>query len=314
MKKLYLIKNKECFQGEKYLKKNKNYFEGWYFKNTNDEKSISFIPGINITKNKKCAFIQIITKESSYYIDYDIKDFKYSHSPFYIKIGNNIFSKDKLHIEINDKNIRIFGDIAYSNNKNINTSIFSPNIMGPFSYVPFMECNHAIISMKNNINGVININDNELKFNNGTGYIEKDWGCSFPKNYVWVQGNNWSNKNASFMLSIANIPFKIFSFRGFICSLIINNKEYRFATYNRSKIIEYKIDDNNIDITLKKGNYFLNINSKYNNKFKLKAPVKGNMQKDIFESINSVINITLKENDNIIFNDTSTNAGLEIVK
>ena len=48
MNNIYLIKNPEVFQGEKYLNKNKNYFEGWYFKNTNAEKGISFIPGINI--------------------------------------------------------------------------------------------------------------------------------------------------------------------------------------------------------------------------------------------------------------------------
>ena len=48
MKRLYFIKNPEVFQGEKYLKANKSYFEGWYFKNVSDENGISFIPGINI--------------------------------------------------------------------------------------------------------------------------------------------------------------------------------------------------------------------------------------------------------------------------
>lgn len=79
--------------------------------------------------------------------------------------------------------------------------------MGPFSYVPFMECNHVILSMKNNANGHININDNMLNFDNGIGYIEKDWGCSFPKKYIWCQGNNFQNPTTSFMLSIADIPF-----------------------------------------------------------------------------------------------------------
>ena len=41
MKKLFLMQNPELFQGEKYIKTNKNYFEGWYFKNTNNENGIS---------------------------------------------------------------------------------------------------------------------------------------------------------------------------------------------------------------------------------------------------------------------------------
>ena len=47
----------------------------------------------------------------------------------------------------NIQNLRIYGDIKYTSSKNIHTSFFSPNIMGPFSYIPFMECNHAILSM-----------------------------------------------------------------------------------------------------------------------------------------------------------------------
>ena len=37
MNRLFFIKNPDVFQGEKNLTKNKDYFEGWYFKNTNKE-------------------------------------------------------------------------------------------------------------------------------------------------------------------------------------------------------------------------------------------------------------------------------------
>jgi hypothetical protein len=315
MKKLYLFKNPELFQGEKYLKTNKNYFEGWYFKNINDKNAISFIPGISINRNERKAFIQVITNDNSYFIDYDIEEFTYNSNPFYIKIGNNYFSKDNISIDIKDdnQNLIIYGNLKYCNSKNINTSIFRPNIMGPFSYIPFMECNHAIISMKNNINGFIKINDNKICFNNGTGYIEKDWGISFPKTYIWCQGNNFKNSDASFMLSIANIPFKIFSFRGLICSLIIDNKEYRFATYNNTKLLKYKIDNNLVNIKLKKKKYLLDIKIVNSNNSKLIAPIKGKMDKEILESISSVITVTLRKDNNVIYNDTSINCGLEIV-
>lgn len=315
MKKLLLIKNPSVFQGEKYLSKNKNYFEGWYFKNTNNKIGISFIPGININKNEKKAFIQVITTNSSYFINYNIDEFKFSSHPFYIKIGNNFFSKDNIHIDINDdtQDLIICGDIRYCNNKNINTNLLSPNIMGPFCYIPFMECNHAILSMKSTANGFIDINNNKIVFDDDIGYIEKDWGCSFPKSYIWCQGNDFQNNDASFMISVADIPFKIFRFRGFICSLIINNKEYRFTTYNNCKIIEYDLNSNLLNITLQKGHYQLNIKSRYDSGLKLAAPVKGKMEKDIFESISAIITVTLKKNDEIIFSDTSTNCGLEIV-
>ena len=82
MNRLYLIKNPEVFQGEKYLKKNKNYFEGWYYKNISKGEGISFIPGINIENTNKKAFIQVITNESSYFIDYSINDFEFCQNLF----------------------------------------------------------------------------------------------------------------------------------------------------------------------------------------------------------------------------------------
>jgi hypothetical protein len=316
MNKLFLMKNSELFQGEKYLDTNKNYFEGWYFKNTNKEESISFIPGININKKQKKSFIQVITNNLSYYINYNINDFKFNCKPFYIKIGNNTFSKEGIHIDIKEdtQNIKIYGDIKYSNSKNINTTLLNPNIMGPFSYIPFMECNHSILSMKNRAQGLININDRKIDFNNSNGYIEKDWGYSFPKSYIWCQGNSFQKSNASFMLSIADVPFKAFNFRGIICALIIDNQEFKFTTYNNTRIIEYDVNNYSLNVTLKKGSYYLNIKSIYIEGNRLVAPVKGKMEKDIFESITSRVTVTLKKNNNIIFSDTSTNCGLEIVQ
>lgn len=316
MNRLFLIKNPELFQGERDLKTSKNYFEGWYFKNTNNGNGISFIPGINVNGREKKAFIQVITNNNSYFIDYNIDDFRFSYNPFYIKIGNNFFSKDNIHIDIKDnkQNLIIFGDIKYSNSKNISTNFLNSNIMGPFSYIPFMECNHAILNMKATTKGFICINSDKTELNKGIGYIEKDWGCSFPKNYIWCQGNNFKNENASFMISIADIPFKAFHFKGFICDLIVNNNEFKFATYNNSKLIKYNVDGNLLNISLKKGKYLLNINSKCSTGLKLSAPVKGKMEKDIFESISESINVTLKKDNTFIFSDISTNCGLEIVK
>lgn len=128
------MKNPHLFQGKKYLDTNRNYFEVWYFKNTNNETGISFIPGININDKDKKAFIQIIIKESSYFINYNINDFKFSFKPFYFKIKDNYFSKNGIHIDIKEdtQNLKIYGDIKYSNSQNINTDFFNPNIMGPF--------------------------------------------------------------------------------------------------------------------------------------------------------------------------------------
>ena len=95
------------------------------------------------------AFIQVITNNSSYFINYDINTFNFKYDPFEIKIGNNTFSKDEIHIDIKDdyQDLKIYGDIKYANSKNIKTNLLKPNIMGPFSYIPFKLLLSLIISI-----------------------------------------------------------------------------------------------------------------------------------------------------------------------
>ena len=317
MNSFYLLQNPELFQGEKKVsQKTDCYFEGWYFKISGSQGNISFIPGIHIDNEKKSAFIQVITDFFSYYIDYPFDKFDFCHNPFSITLENNFFSLDKIEIDIKDINIDIHGKLIFNNILNIQKKIFSPNVMGPFSFIPFMECNHAILSMKHNVYGNLLINNTLYNFNNSIGYIEKDWGISFPSSYLWVQANNFNNSNVSFMLSVANIPLSFMSFRGFICILILNDIEYKFATYTGAKIINCNMYNDNFNIKLKNKNYILHIYSNSKTQFNLKAPRCGVMEKDIYESINSEIFLTLYNNNkekDILFEGSSINCGIEIV-
>ena len=59
--------------------------------------------------------------------------------------------------------------------------------MGPFSYIPGMECRHAVYSMKHTVNGEIRVNEQIIRFKNDMGYMEGDSGTSFPDRYIWTQ-------------------------------------------------------------------------------------------------------------------------------
>lgn len=77
------------------------------------------------------------------------------------------------------QNLNISGYIYYKSIQNFYHSFLQPNIMGPFSYISFLECYHAILNMKILINGYININKKKIQFENDDCYIEKDWGFPF---------------------------------------------------------------------------------------------------------------------------------------
>jgi hypothetical protein len=122
------------------------------------------------------------------------------------------------------------GELKFNGNVAWPKSFFSPGIMGPFSFVPFMECYHGIVSMDHSIEGHLNIDGSFIEFNGGRGYIEKDWGRSFPSAYVWMQTNHFSSEGISIKASVANIPWLGSSFVGFICGLWLHDRLIQFNT------------------------------------------------------------------------------------
>ena len=248
-------------------------------------------------------------------MNYSFKDFSFSNSPFFVKIDDNSFSLDKIDININDSfhRLNIEGSLHFSNHSSIKNNFFAPNIMGPFSYFPSMECNHAILSMKSSISGSLHFNGNFINFDDGVAYIEKDWGTSFPKSYVWCQSNEFLAFPANFMLSVATIPLWNLKFIGIISVVSFENKEYKFATYYGAKLKKYDVNNYSIDIEIKQGNKTLSVSSLSENSNFLLAPSKGKMNKEILESISSKIDVQIKENDKIIFSNSGFNSGLEIV-
>ncbi len=315
------LKHPEYFQGNK---KKKNYFEGWYYKlvNAKGDHTIALIPGISLNLKDPHAFIQVFisktegqkTKLSSYYLRYNKDDFSYGYQDFFVKIGPNYFSKEKISIDVKNDKFSLFGIISLHDLTPIQTSFLSPNIMGGFGYLGFMECYHGIVSMDHRLDGSFKLSGEIISFDDGKGYIEKDWGRSFPRAYVWLQSNHFKDQGTSLMFSYADIPFLGFYFKGLIANLIYQGKEYRFATYNGGKVIKEDIVEKKVIYTLKRRNYRLMIEATSTTEIALASPRNGMMIEQIKEGLSGKITVKLYEKDQLIYEDVGLHAGIEIMK
>jgi hypothetical protein len=310
----------EAFQGN--LRK-KKYYEGWYNKIVDRKENFiyTFIPTIAINKQSEDseAFIQILNGQTGKmsYIRYKLEDFEnLSNTEFSIRINNNYFSKQGFYLDINDRQLKINGKIEYMNQISFPRSFLQPNIMGILNYVPFLETYHGIVSMNHILKGSLTINGKKLDFNGGKGYVEKDWGTSFPRAYIWAQTNHFSESNLSFVLSIALIPVFNIILKGFFCVIWNKGQIYKFATYTGARVKITEISSENIRIVIEDKNYSLYASlDKSNLKFtKLKAPKSGSMSSDIIETIRSKIDIILydRSKKKIIIEDVGSNAGLDL--
>ncbi len=297
----------EIFQGS--LSKNR-YFEGWYFKHVsaNRQNVLAFIPGVALTKSEKQvaltksekhAFIQVIDGISgkTWNVNYPLSEFSFSKSEFKVRVGNSYFSADEIKLEIDSPELKISGKLEYSSAVKYPSSAFSPGIMGWYSFVPFMECKHGIVSVQHKVEGRLEINE------------------SFPESWIWLHCNTFSEPECSFTFSVAKIPWLGNFFIGHICFLYLKGKFYRFATYNGSKITKLEFKKPFLEIELKNKNLILKVKAEQQQAGELKAPMVGEMNRMIKESVDSNVEISLfTKNGQLLFKDSGTHAGLEIIE
>lgn len=306
----------EMFQGNL---KEKNYFEGWYFKHVshNLQDVYSFIPGVSLNEYDSHAFIQVINgiTGKSDYIRYSLDEFKWDRKRLFLTIGDSVFTENHIKLMIKNDTIKVEGHLSYRNNVKYPRSLFSPGIMGWYSFVPFMECKHGIISVNHDVKGSIKVNNDSLNFNEGKGYMEKDWGTSFPEAWIWMQTNNFSEHYTSFSFSLAKIPWMGKFFIGFIAFLYYNKQFFLFSTYNNSILTEISHNGESVNVTLKNKNSILKVSALKKSFGELRAPVSGDMSRRIKESIDSEVELSLYDkHNNLIYNDLGKRAGLEVIE
>ncbi len=272
----------------------KEYFKGWYFKCAGKNQTIAFIPSFHCHGN---AILQIITDDKAFCLPY--AKLKYREKPLFIKIGNSVFSEKGIKLNIETDELTARGALRFGE--------FSPiryDIMGPFRYVPFMQCRHSVYSMSHRVDGKITVNGKRYVFHSSVGYIEGDCGTSFPKRYVWTQCNF---ENGSLMLSAADIPIIGFRFTGIIGIVMLGGKEYRIATYLGAK--SKHIGNNSI--TISQGGYELTAKLIKKNAHPLSAPVNGEMSRTIHESASCTSYYRFSYNGAVLCEFTSDRASFE---
>lgn len=292
---------KKYFFGER---KSGPYFEGWYFKcQTKDGHSLALIPAVHICENgQRSASIQVITEDDAWWLEYPASLFAASENSLRILIGKNCFSEAGLLLDVEREEFSLHGRVRFGP-----FQLLKSDIMGPFRWLANMECTHSVISMGHTLQGQMELNGHSLDLSGGSGYIEADRGRSFPTAYLWTQCM-W--EGCSLMLSIATIPFGKLRFTGCICAIILNEQEYRIATYLGAKIQNWSDQG----AMLCQGNYRLEVKLLEQKAQTLRAPSDGNMNRNVNESLCARVRYRFWRNRELLFDHTDAHAGFEYAK
>jgi len=295
--------------------KTERYFEGWYYKavNATEDKAFAFIFGIAMEKTDiHQAFIQVLDGKmaTSEYHKFDIQEFSPNPKHFEVRLGKNLFLTDKIQLDLPT----VTGELKFNHQVSWPNRWYSPGIMGPFSFVPFMECYHGILSMDHVIQGSLTVQGETIDFTDGRGYMEKDWGRSFPSGYIWMQSNHFTESGISVKASVAKIPWLGSSFVGFIAGVWLHDRLIEFTTYNFTKLRKSFADQEKVEVVMENGNYRLELLASRSVATQLASPILGFMDGRIEESMTSQIEVMLfdKKSGQMLLHDVGRNAALEV--
>ncbi len=301
----------ERFQG---WGKQRNYFEGWYYKLVVPGQQLAYavIPGISLPKDGKAAhaFIQVLdgVKSVSAYHRFSIDAFSAKKDAFAVSIADNHFTDRGVHLNLPG----LSADIDFIDAKPWPKKLASPGVMGWYGYIPVMECYHGLVSLHHGLSGHLHDYRGTTKVDGGTGYIEKDWGRSFPNAWIWTQSNHLaSDQPASLMVSVADIPWIGTSFVGFLSTFLFEGELHTMATWTGAKA-KVRVAKEEVEVTLRDKRRELIVSGKPAPGGDLASPIAGAMTGKINESLQAELMVTFTLDGTIRYQGPAKWAGLEV--
>ncbi len=282
-------------------KRKKEYFEGWYFRQQAGGQAVAFIPAMHIdAAGGRSASIQVITNTFSDRVTYPIEAFHAQEESLSITVGGSRFSEEGVIVNIRTDRLQAKGELIYG-------TFTRPkyDMMGPFRYLPNMQCRHSVLSMAHTVWGSLTVNGEEFLFENAFGYVEGDRGSSFPQRYIWTQCA--LEGGISVMLSLADIPYLGKVFTGIIGFVYMEGRELRIATYLGAKVerLEKRL------FCVRQGEYLLQAEVLQENPRPLYAVKNGSMARMIKESACARVRYRLYQRGRALFDSVGSCAGYE---
>ena len=301
----------------------RRYFEGWYYKQvTADEgRILAIIPGISYSADGSArhAFVQVVPSGGeAHYFAFPAEEFRWNvRDPYRICVGKNTFDDNGICLDLDDGKRVVKGTLSFGAWSPWPVTAFTPGIMGPYRFVPGMETYHGVLSMDHSVAGTVTLDGEEIRFDAGRGYVEKDWGRSFPSSWIWAQTNHFGSPGTSLTLSVAKVPWMTGAFVGNIAGLLRDGELHRFATYTGASLRCIETGDSEAHLTIGDSREEIEMHLHGCEALELKSPVLGAMEGRDAESLGGTIDVTLRTlrggRAHVAYAGTGRQAGIEIM-
>ena len=129
------------------------------------------------------AFVQTLdgaTGRTTYH-RYPFDAFRADPHEFDVQVGPNRFRLDRIALDIDAPELRMRGELRFSGLTPWPVTLTSPGIMGPYTFAPFMECYHGVLSFDHTIAGSLAMDGRELTLPAGTDTLKRTGARHSPR-------------------------------------------------------------------------------------------------------------------------------------
>lgn len=306
------------------MKKKKNCFEGWYFREQGKELTIAFIPALHYDEEgRMTGSLQVVLPEKSWFFAYDHPTNMNLPDSLFVVLGKNVFTEACIHLDIDEPGLSIKGDIYFDRDYGTKFRVMGPLDLPIVSSLAsrVLPCGHHIWAMEQELSGELEIracygeiglcngkgdlrNGKVFSFDGGKGYLEADYGETFPKSYFWSHCNWFEEKPLRITCAGVELPGDR---RG--CFACIDQDGYRvkLATYRGAKVEAFSPEG----FRIRQGKYVLEGWKMEGKPVTLQSPLGDAMSETTDEYLSCTVRYRLIHGEDVFFDEISQRAAYE---
>ena len=266
------------------------FFEGWFQKVYSKAHKASFILIYGYaTHNSDDAFgfLQILIPNQTPEIIYFPKnEVSCDIEKHIIRMGKNLLTTELIRIEINGLSIEL-------NMKNTDPFRTFKNSMGYTYFIPNLPCYHSVLNSAQSVSGEIQHKGVRYTLNHEIGYLEKNWGTTFPESYFWVHAVDPNNPAISLLFSRAKIVWLGKTYIKHVGYLRFDGQQIELRALKNVTVSNSNISPENRIVQIRSASAQLDLTLEYGREVLFKGPKDGALSRMIAHQTDANIKVSL---------------------
>lgn len=266
------------------------FFEGWFQKVYSKAHKASFILIYGYaTHNSDDAFgfLQILIPNQTPEIFYFPKnEVSCDIEQHIFRMGKNLLTTELIRINIKGLTIDL-------NLKNTDPFRTFKNSMGYTYFIPNLPCYHSVLNSAQSVSGEIQHKGVRYTLDHEMGYLEKNWGTTFPESYFWVHAIDPNNPAISLLFSRAKIVWLGKTYIKHVGYLRFDGQQIELRALKNVTVSNSNISSENRSIQIRSASAQLDLALEYGREVLFKGPKDGALSRMIAHQTDASIKVSL---------------------